>query len=207
MKQHRVLRGAHGAPLCGLLILVPQLACAQASTSPFLTGATALQTNILAWLTPIAVILVMVLGAMAMANRMSWGWCIAAIVGVAQVSATYGAGDAQTLVENCGNTLILRCSGGEGGGTSRFAAQLIGEREILRRQRSRSRDREGWPSSRGARRSTQESDQHATELAVLPSELEQLPDLRGYFKSASSSAWKLLTLSPGERAWRSTAWT
>ncbi len=54
-----------------------------AQTSPFLTGATALQSNILAWLTPIAVILVMVLGAMAMANRMSWGWCIGAIIGIA----------------------------------------------------------------------------------------------------------------------------
>jgi len=43
------------------------------ATSPFMTGATALQTNILAWLTPIAIILVMVLGAMAMANRISWG--------------------------------------------------------------------------------------------------------------------------------------
>jgi hypothetical protein len=42
-----------------------------AQNSPFLTGATALQTNILAWLTPIAVILVMVLGAMAMANRIT----------------------------------------------------------------------------------------------------------------------------------------
>jgi type IV secretion system protein VirB2 len=62
-------------------LLLPALACAQ--TSPFLTGATALQTNILAWLTPIAVILVMVLGAMAMANRMSWGWCIGAIFGIA----------------------------------------------------------------------------------------------------------------------------
>jgi type IV secretion system protein VirB2 len=61
--------------------LLPRLAAAQ--TSPFLTGATALQSNILAWLTPIAVILVMVLGAMAMANRMSWGWCIGAIVGIA----------------------------------------------------------------------------------------------------------------------------
>jgi type IV secretion system protein VirB2 len=65
-----------------LLSLVPVLALAQ-STSPFLTGATALQTNILAWLTPIAVILVMVLGAMAMANRISWAWCITAIVGIA----------------------------------------------------------------------------------------------------------------------------
>jgi len=54
-----------------------------AQSSPFLTGATALQTNILAWLTPIAVILVMVLGAMAMAARMSWGWCLGAILGIA----------------------------------------------------------------------------------------------------------------------------
>ena len=65
-----------------LIVLAPNLALAQAA-SPFLTGATALQTNILAWLTPIAIILVMVLGAMAMANRMSWGWCLGAILGIA----------------------------------------------------------------------------------------------------------------------------
>jgi type IV secretion system protein VirB2 len=64
-----------------LVLSVPEFASAQ--TSPFMTGATALQTNILAWLTPIAVILVMALGAMAMANRMSWGWCIGAILGIA----------------------------------------------------------------------------------------------------------------------------
>jgi type IV secretion system protein VirB2 len=67
--------------LAGLALISPELALAQAS--PFMTGATALQTNILAWLTPVAVILVMVLGAMAMANRISWGWCIAAILGIA----------------------------------------------------------------------------------------------------------------------------
>jgi type IV secretion system protein VirB2 len=70
-----------GGSLLIVLLLIPELALAQ--SSPFMTGATALQTNILAWLTPIAVILVMVLGAMAMANRISWGWCIAAILGIA----------------------------------------------------------------------------------------------------------------------------
>jgi type IV secretion system protein VirB2 len=65
-----------------MLTSAPVVALAQ-SASPFMTGATALQTNILAWLTPVAVILVMVLGAMAMANRMSWGWCLAAILGIA----------------------------------------------------------------------------------------------------------------------------
>jgi type IV secretion system protein VirB2 len=69
----------------GIVLLVGAFGpvAAFAQTSPFLTGATALQSNILAWLTPIAVILVMVLGAMAMANRLSWGWCLGAVFGIA----------------------------------------------------------------------------------------------------------------------------
>jgi type IV secretion system protein VirB2 len=66
--------------LCALMCAMPVLASAQGS--PFLTGATALQTEILTWLTPIAIILIMVLGAMAMANRISWSWCIAAVLGI-----------------------------------------------------------------------------------------------------------------------------
>lgn len=64
-----------------LSIGVPELATAQ--TSPFLTGAEALQENLFAWLTPIAIILVAILGGMAMANQISWGWCISAILGIA----------------------------------------------------------------------------------------------------------------------------
>jgi hypothetical protein len=157
--QTRSLRAA------ALLWAVP-IAVAQAQTSPFMTGATALQTNILAWLTPIAIILV-----------------------IAQVSATYGLGEAQTLVENCGNTLILRCSGSEHGGTSQFASRLIGEREVLRRQTSRARDREGWFAGRGARRSTSVTRQQIIEAAVLPAEIEQLPDFSGYLKTAASPVW------------------
>ena len=68
-----------GIGIAAFAISTPVLA----QTSPFLTGATALESNILAWLTPIAIILVMVLGAMAMANRISWGWAIGAILGIA----------------------------------------------------------------------------------------------------------------------------
>jgi type IV secretion system protein VirB2 len=64
-----------------LMMCVPDFAMAQ--SSPFLTGASSLQTNILAWLTPVAIILVMVLGGLAMANRMSWGWALGAILGIA----------------------------------------------------------------------------------------------------------------------------
>jgi type IV secretory pathway VirB2 component (pilin) len=174
-----------------LLWCLPAIAFGQAA-SPFMTGATALQTNILAWLTPIAIILIMVLGAMAMANRVSWGWCFAAILGIA---IAFGA--PQIIVENCGNTLILRCAGSEHGGTSQFASRLIGEREVIRRQTSRGRDRESLFAVRGARRSTSVSDQHVTEMAVLASQIEQLPDLTGYLKTASSSDWLRVQFKAG----------
>ncbi|MFZ1907016.1 MAG: type IV secretion system DNA-binding domain-containing protein, partial [Steroidobacteraceae bacterium] len=117
------------------------------------------------------------------------GRCVLGFQSIAQVSSTYGSGPAQTLVENCGNTLILRCAGSEHGGTSQFASRLIGEREVVRRQTSRGRDRDGWLSKRGSRRSTNVSEQRVMEIAVMPSELEQLPDLTGYLKTASSKVW------------------
>ena len=83
MHTHRVLCLRIPNLSASALLWAQPFAIAQAQTSPFMTGATALQTNILAWLTPIAIILVMVLGAMAMANRMSWGWCLGAILGIA----------------------------------------------------------------------------------------------------------------------------
>ena len=117
------------------------------------------------------------------------GRCVLGFQSIAQVSGTYGTAEAQTLVENCGNTLILRCSGSENGGTSQFASRLIGERELIRRQLSRGSDREVALTARGVRRSRNVSEQHVTEAAVMPSQIEQLPDLCGYFKSASSPAW------------------
>jgi type IV secretion system protein VirB2 len=80
----KTMATARPAAVLGVVMaswMAPELALAQAS--PFMTGATALQTNILAWLTPVAIILIMVLGGMAMANRISWGWCVAAILGIA----------------------------------------------------------------------------------------------------------------------------
>ena len=117
------------------------------------------------------------------------GRCVLGFQSVAQVSSTYGAGEAQTLVENCANSLILRCSASEHGGTSQFASRLIGEREVARRSTSRGRDGSGFPGGRGWRRSMNVTEQRVTEAAVLASELEQLPDLTGYLKTASSPAW------------------
>jgi type IV secretory pathway TraG/TraD family ATPase VirD4 len=124
------------------------------------------------------------------------GRCVLGFQSVAQVSSTYGHGEAQTIVENCGNTLVLRCAGSEHGGTSQFASRLIGEREVLRRQTSRGRDREGWLSGKGHRRSMQVSEHWVTETAVMASELEQLPDLSGYLKTASSDTWLRVSFRP-----------
>ena len=132
------------------------------------------------------------------------GRCVLGFQSVAQVSTTYGAGEAQTIVENCGNTLILRCAGSEHGGTSRFASRLIGEREVLRRHTARGRDRGSLLSRRGMRLSTQVSEQVVTESAVLPAELEQLPDLTGFLKAASSAQWMRIRLARESGRWRST---
>jgi type IV secretory pathway TraG/TraD family ATPase VirD4 len=116
------------------------------------------------------------------------GRCVLGFQSIAQVSDTYGHGEAQTIVENCGNTLVLRCSASEQGGTARFASRLIGDRELIRPHQTRSRRSGEWRSTRSF------GEQHVTEAAVLPSEIEQLPDLAGYAKLASSPSWRRVNL-------------
>src|SRR6202167_2223359 len=67
------------------------------------------------------------------------GRCALGFQSIGQVSTTFGQGPAEAIVENCSSTLILRCSASERGGTSRFASQLIGEREVMRTTVSKSR--------------------------------------------------------------------
>ncbi len=118
------------------------------------------------------------------------GRCVLGFQSVAQVSSTYGHGDAHTIVENCGSSLLLRCSASEGGGTARFASQLVGDREVMRTTTSTSRRYGEWFGSKT-------HSQHVTvEAALLPSQLEQLPDLVGYLKFASDPTWRRVQLSP-----------
>jgi len=107
---------------------------------------------------------------------------------IAQVSGTYGSADAQTITENCGNTLILRCSGSDHGVTANFASRLIGQREVLRINKSRSR-RPGELLS-----SITLSEHVGIEPAVMDSQIEQLPDLAGYLKFASVPNWQQVAL-------------
>jgi Type IV secretion-system coupling protein DNA-binding domain len=119
------------------------------------------------------------------------GRCVLGFQSISQVSGTYGRHEAHTIVENCGNSLILRCSASDGGGTARFASQLIGDREVLRKTVSTSRRSGEWVGS------TTLSEHYNIEPALLPSQIEQLPDLAGYLKHASGAKWRRVTLSPG----------
>lgn len=122
------------------------------------------------------------------------GRCVLGFQSIAQVSSTYGSGDAHTIVENCGNTLILRCSASEGGGTARFASQLIGEREVMHTTVSTSRRHTELFGS------VSRSEHRSVEPAILPSQVEQLPDLAGYLKYASDPRWQRVRLD-ARRAW------
>jgi type IV secretory pathway TraG/TraD family ATPase VirD4 len=117
------------------------------------------------------------------------GRCVLGLQSISQVRATYGESEARTIVENCGNTLILRCSASEGGGTARFASELLGDREVVRTQVARSLR----PGELRATRTV--SQQHVTERAVMASEIEQLADLSGYLKIASQPAWRRVAIA------------
>lgn len=115
------------------------------------------------------------------------GRCVIGFQSIGQVSATFGQGPAEAIVENCGTTVILRCSASERGGTSRVASQLIGDRQIVRI--SKSRNAPDFIGGGKGHHSHSESEQHATEPAVMAAEIEQLPDRAGYLKVASHPAW------------------
>jgi type IV secretory pathway TraG/TraD family ATPase VirD4 len=116
------------------------------------------------------------------------GRCVLGFQSISQVSATYGKGVADTIVENCGNTLILRCSASEQGGTSQFASKLIGQREVMHTTKSRTRRSTEWVAS------TTTSEHRTIEPAIMASEIERLPDLEGYLKIVSNPDWLRVTL-------------
>jgi hypothetical protein len=118
------------------------------------------------------------------------GRCVLGFQSISQVSGTYGKGAADTIVENCGNTLVLRCSASEQGGTSQFASRLIGQREVVHVTRSHTRRPTEWMAS------TTTSEHRSIEPAIMASEIERLPDLEGFLKFASIPDWMRVTLSP-----------
>ena len=96
---------------------------------------------------------------------------------------------ADTIVENCGTSLILRCSASEQGGTSQFASRLIGQREVVHLSQSKTWQPDKWFPSRTT------SEQRSIEPAVMASEIERLADLEGFLKFASIPDWQYVALT------------
>lgn len=118
------------------------------------------------------------------------GRCVLALQSIGQVSGIYGRAVADTIVENCGNTLILRCSASERGGTSEFASKLIGQHQVVHTTRSQTRRPNEWLPA------TTTSEHLSIEPAIMASEIERLPDLEGLLKMASIPDWRRVRLAP-----------
>jgi len=120
----------------------------------------------------------------AQARLRKFGGCVAiGFQSSAQVKAIYGEG-AHTIIENCGNLLLLRAGLSEGGGTAELASDLIGSREIERDDVSRSRTRGRFTS-----RSMSMQSRRSVEEVALASEIMQLPNREGFVKRATSPRW------------------
>lgn len=102
---------------------------------------------------------------------------------ISQLRLVYGDAEANTIIENCGNKLILRCDTSERGGTAEFASRLIGERDVSWVQVSESTTKKGETSY-------SHSVQEKRESAVMASEISQLPKLTGYLKIANYPVWQ-----------------
>ncbi len=121
------------------------------------------------------------------------GRCVLGFQSIAQVSTIYGPGPARTIVENCSNSLVLRCSASEGGGTAQFASALIGKREIIRQTVSTNTEAHRIRSD--TVRGYSYGEQHQVEDAVMASEIEALPDRAGFVKFASGAAWNFVNFA------------
>lgn len=120
----------------------------------------------------------------ALARLRKFGGCVAlGFQSYAQLRQVYGDG-AETIIENCGNLLLLRSGLSDDGGTAKLASQLIGSREVERQDINRTRSR-----GRYLTRSMSMQTRRAVEDVVLPSEIMQLPDREGFVKRAGSQGW------------------
>lgn len=126
----------------------------------------------------------------AQARLRKFGGCVAiGFQSFAQVKSVYGEG-AHTIIENCGNLLLLRAGASDGGGTAKLASELIGDREVERDDISRSRTHGRYTS-----RSMSTQTRRSIEDAALASEITQLGNLEGYCKRATTPGWSKVRFS------------
>lgn len=102
----------------------------------------------------------------------------------AQITKIYGREDTRIILQGTKTKLILNCADPQ---TAETMAKIIGKQESVYVTNNRSRSH-----NRGGRNRTfSENEQLRESYAVFPSELQDLPDLNGYFKIAGLPAAKV----------------
>lgn len=91
--------------------------------------------------------------------------CILGLQTVSQLQEAYGRHGAQTLLANLGNTLTLRAGDQE---TAEYMSRAIGDQQVRRTNESVNADDK-----------TTTSEQIAQQRAIMPAEIQNLPDLKG----------------------------
>lgn len=102
---------------------------------------------------------------------------------IAQVRDCYGRETAQTLLSCLGSWLVLRVSDAE---TADYMSRYLGEEEKIRIVESASENRGEFGSGQSSKSKSQQQ-QYTQSRVVLPSELQGLPDLNGYFNLAGDT--------------------
>jgi type IV secretory pathway TraG/TraD family ATPase VirD4 len=112
--------------------------------------------------------------------------CICGIQTIAQLRATYGRDDAQTLLSCMATKLILPPGDNE---TADYMSKELGEQEIERVQVS-----QGESNKLGelAGHNTNQHMHRQTQAAVMPSQLLSLPNLQGYLRMPGSDVFQVV---------------
>ncbi len=99
----------------------------------------------------------------------------------AQITKIYGREDTRIILQGTKTKLVLNCADPQ---TAETMAKIIGKQEIITLTQNHSRT-----SHKGGQNITFSSNEQLREsYAVLPAELQDLPDLKGYFKIAGFPA-------------------
>lgn len=101
------------------------------------------------------------------------GCLLIGLQSVSQLRDRYGEHGAQTILSCLSSWLVLRSSDTE---TAEYMSRYIGEVEVIKKTRSVSIGDSGDSNT--------QSEHHTTQRVVLASEVQALPNLKGYFKLA-----------------------
>lgn len=111
------------------------------------------------------------------------GRIVLAIQSTAQLSKTYGNHDSKIITETPQNRLILRVGTGEGGGTAKWASDVLGKQDISRTETSTSVNHEGNEST------STRTERREREL-VKASDFGELQSRQGFLQLYGVAGWR-----------------